>query len=397
MMTSTDENKIETGAAEEMKEQELTMDQLFAEQEKILEKLNKKEIVEVTVVQVGQDTVLVDTGDKKEGSIAASEFEGRDLPAVGDKISVVMVRKGGDERGAVLSYKKALEVLGWDICKKAYEAKERVRATIMQCVKGGYMVDVFGVKAFMPLSLSELHTAYKHYLPQGAKVKCVIAEFSKEKGKIIVSRKTVLEEDEATRRDGVLAEIKEGEVLRVVVAKVEKDKLLVRFHGIEGEVSLENVAWQDAEKALTGFRRGQRLKAKLLKINNNSRPTLSFGLKQLYLNPADALKRRYPYKSVVKGKIDSVSEEGVEVTIGKNNQKGFVSPFEMGRDFTGEVGETMSFMVVGVNPDNLSLNLSAKKYDQVQNRKVVAQYLKQAPRPTLGQLLQDSLDESNKD
>ena len=380
----------ETNTTQETAEQELTMEQLIAQQESLLEKLNKREIVDVPVVQVNRDAILVDIGTKKEGSIAASEFDGKTLPQVGDKVSVVLVKRGGDERPAILSHKKALEYLGWDVCKKAYEAKERVKGTITQQVKGGYMVDVFGVTGFMPLSLSELHTAYKHYLPVGAKIKAVIVEFVKEKQKLIVSRKQVLEEDEAVRRAEVLATIKEGDVLRVVVSKADQDKLYLRFHGIEGIVNVENVAWKEPETAITNFRRGQRLKAKLLKLDKET-PRLEFGLKQLFLNPADALKRRYPYKSSVKAVVTKVSEEyGVECTIGKNNTKGFISPFEMGRDFTAKEGDTITALVIGVNPETYVLNLSVKKYDQAQNRKVVAQYLKQAPRPTLGELLSDS-------
>lgn len=385
-MTTNEEIKT---TEETINEQEMTMDQLIAQQESLSEKLNKREIVQVTVVQVTQDYVLVDTGTKKEGSIPVSDFDGKTLPVAGEKVSAVLVKRGSDERPAVLSHKKALEALGWDICKKAYEAKERVKGTILQTVKGGYIVEVFGVSGFMPLSLSELHTAYKHYLPVGAKIKAQIVEFSKEKQKLIVSRKQVLEEDESVRREQVLGEIKEGEVLRVVVAKVDKDKLFLRFHGIEGVVTLENIAWKDAESALTNFRRGQRLKAKLLTLDKET-PKLEFGLKQLFLNPADALKRRYPYKSSVKAKVEKVSEEGVECSIGKNNTKGFISPFEMGRDFSANVGDIITALVVGVDPETFTVNLSVKKYDQVQNRKVVAQYLKQAPRPTLGQLLQDS-------
>lgn len=370
-------------------ETEMTMDQLIAQQESLSEKLYKKEIVEVPVVQINQDYILVDIGAKKEASIAISEFEGKALPAVGDTISAVLVKRGSDERPAILSHKKALEFLGWDICKKAYEAKERVKGTITQCVKGGYIVEVFGVSGFMPLSLSELHTAYKHYLPVGAKIKAQIVEFTKEKQKLIVSRKQVLEEDEAVRREQVLGEIKAGDILRVVVSKVDKDKLFLRFHGIEGVVTLDNIAWKEPETAITNFRRGQRLKAKLLNLDKET-PRLEFGLKQLFLNPADALKRRYPYKSSVKATVVKVSEEGVECTIGKNNTKAFISPFEMGRDFTAKEGDTITALVVGVNAETFTVNLSVKKYDQVQNRKVVEQYLKQAPRPTLGQLLQDS-------
>ena len=378
-------------------EAEMTMDQLIAQQESLSEKLFKKEIVEVPVVQVNQDYILVDIGAKKEAAIAVSEFEGKTMPNVGDKISAVLVKRGSDERPSMLSHKRALEFLGWDVCKKAYEAKERVKGTILQCVKGGYIVEVFGVTGFMPLSLSELHTAYKHYLPVGAKIKAVIVEFAKEKQKLIISRKQVLEEDEAVRREQVLGEIKEGDVLRVVVSKVDTDKLFLRFHGIEGVVTLDNIAWKEPETAITNFRRGQRLKAKLLALDKET-PRLTFGLKQLFLNPADALKRRYPYKSSVKATVVKVSEEeGVECTIGKNNTKAYISPFEMGRDFTAKEGDTITALVTGVNPETFVVNLSVKKYDQAQNRKVVAQYLKQAPRPTLGELLQDSFGKTEEE
>ena len=380
----------EIKTTEEINEAEMTMDQLIAQQESLSESLNKREIVEVTVVQISGDYILVDTGAKKEGAILVSEFDGKTLPAVGEKVSAVLVKRGSDERHSILSHKKALEMKGWDLCKTAYENKERVKGVILQNVKGGYIVEVLGVSGFMPLSLSELHTAYKHYLPVGAKIKAVIVEFSKEKQKLIVSRKQVLEEDEAVRRTEVLGKIQEGDVLRVVVAKVDKERLFLRFHGIEGVVTLENIAWKEPEAAIANYRRGQRLKAKLLKLDKET-PRLEFGLKQLFLNPADALKRRYPYKSSVKAKIEKISEEeGVECTIGKNNTKAFISPFEMGRDFSANVGDVITALVVGVDPETFTVNLSVKKYDQAQNRKVVAQYLKQAPRPTLGQLLEDS-------
>ena len=171
----------------------------------------------------------------------------------------------------------------------------------------------------------------------------------------------------------------------------------MRFHGIEGVVALENVAWKEPETAIANFRRGQRLKAKLLALDKET-PRLTFGLKQLFLNPADALKRRYPYKSSVKATVVKVSaEEGVECTIGKNNTKAYISPFEMGRDFNAKEGDTITALVTGVNPETFVVNLSVKKYDQARNRKVVAQYLKQAPRPTLGELLQDSFGKTEEE
>ncbi len=391
-MTNSQEEKKEITNTESAQEN-MTMDQLFAQQEEMHSKLNKREIVNVSVVQITQDNVLVDTGDKKEGLIPLSDFDGRPLPAVGSQVSAVLLRKGSDERHCVLSHKKALETLGWDICKTAFENKERVKGIITECVKGGYKVEINGVAGFMPLSLSELHPAYKHYLPKEAKIKAVIAEFSKEKQKLIVSRKQVLEEDEGVRRDKVLGEIKEGEILRVVVSKVGKDCLYLRFHGIEGVVSLDNIAWKDPQTILANYRRGQRIKAKLLSIDKEKN-TMVFGVKQLFLNPADLLKKRYGYMTNVKGVITKVTPEGTEVELGKNKTKGFISAFEYSTDFAPKEGDAVQAVVIGVDAAGFTVNLSIKRFDQVQNRKVVAQYLKQAPRPTLGQLLQDSLDES---
>ena len=392
-MTNPENKEIQATQTNE----EMTMDQLFAQQDEMQDKLNKKEIVEVTVVQVSQDNVLVDIGSKKEGLIPLSDFEGKTVPAVGSTVTAVLVKKGGDERHSILSHKKATETLGWARCKEAFDAKQRVRGLITDCVKGGYKVEVNGVPGFMPLSLSELHTAYKHYLPKGAKIKALIAEFSKEKQKLILSRKQVLEEDEAVRRTEVLKEIKAGDTLRVLVSKVGKDCLHLRFHGIEGVVALENVAWKDPQIILENYRRGQRIKAKLLSIDEAT-GNLTFGIKQLFLNPADMLKRRYPYMSTTKAVITKVSPEGLEVELGtKNKTKGFIAAQEYAEDFEAKVGDTVSAAVIGIDGANYVVNLSIRRFDQVQNRKVVAQYLKQAPRPTLGQLLQDSFEEEEEE
>ena len=392
-MTNPEEIK-NTQAADSS--EDITMDQLFAEQDAMQEKLNKREIVNVSVVQISQDNVLVDTGDKREGLIPLSDFEGKAVPAVGSQITAVLVRKGSDERHSILSHKKALETLGWDVCKTAFENKERVKGVITECVKGGYKVEVNGVQGFMPLSLSEIHPAYKHYLPKGAKIKAVIAEFSKEKQKLIISRKQVLQEDESVRRTQVLSEVKPGEVLRVVVSKVGKDCLYLRYHGIEGIVTLDNVAWKDAETILANYRRGQRIKAKLLSVNEE-KGTMNFGVKQLFLNPADLLKKRFGYMTTVKGVITKITPEGVEVELGKNKTQGFIAENELGPDFAGKEGDNVQAVVIGIDTAKFTVNLSVRRFDQVQNRKVVAQYLKQAPRPTLGQLLQDSFETSEEE
>lgn len=372
--------------------EEMSMEQLFDAQDSFVAELKKREVVNVRVVQVTNENILVDIGDKKEGLISVKEFEGRDLPKEEDTIPAILLRPGSEERHSILSNKRALESVGWEKCKEIFEDTQKVRGTVKECVKGGYIIDVMGVSAFMPLSLSEIHRAFKHYLPIGAKVKCKIVEFAKEKNKLILSRKEVLEEDEKARQQQVVSEIKNGDILRCVVSKVGRDKLFLRFHGIEGFVELDNVAWQNKEDMLKKYRRGQRIRAKLMKIIEAERPRLEFGLKQLYLSPSEFLKKRYPYRSTPKAVIQKITDDGVEVLLGKNN-KGFIATYELGKDFAGKEGDTIKTLVLGIDTEKFVVNLSVKKYESFQNRKIVKQYMRQAPRPTLGQLLNNNNDE----
>ncbi|MFA5162130.1 MAG: S1 RNA-binding domain-containing protein [Elusimicrobiales bacterium] len=387
MDTDNLQNETQTPAVSvETESSEMSMEGLFAEQEDFRKKLNSREIVKVKVIQIGPQYLLVDIGEKKEGLIPVSEFVAPNtVPAVGAEIPAVLEKRGGDERHTLLSHARAQEIAGWGEAAKALEAKTRVKGAVLEAVKGGYIVDVMGVRAFMPLSLSELHPAFKHHLPAGAKIKCYIIEIAREKRRMIVSRKQALEEDEAARRTEVMSQIKQGEVLRVVVSRAGKDSLLVRYHGIEGVVRNEDISWRNQEEALKTFKRGQRLKAKLLHISETA-PALIFGLRQLAPNPADALRRRYQARSVVKGKILEVSAEGMKISVSPDVQ-GFVPIAEFGHELQPKPGDTVAAMVMGVNSQAYEINLSIKRFEEIQNRKIIAHYLKEAPPLTLGQLL----------
>ena len=140
---------------------------------------------------------------------------------------------------------------------------------VTELVKGGYIVDISGMRAFMPLSLSELGGAHKHYLPPNAKIKFYITDFNEKDRKVVVSRRQVLEEDEKLRRGEVLSEVAPGGVVRGVVSKVTEDALLVRFQGIEGTVLAEDVAWKNPQEALKSYKRGQRVKCKVLAVDKD--------------------------------------------------------------------------------------------------------------------------------
>lgn len=381
---SEQEKKVE----ENNQENELTMDDLLKEEESFSNKLYSREIIDVKVVEVTNEGVFVDIGEKKEGIIPLDEFEPDKKPEVGSIIKAVLEKKGNENQNAILSYKKAREKIAWQTAEEIFKKKERTRGKILEHVKGGYIVDFYGLRAFMPLSLSEIGGAPKHYLPVNAKIKFYIVDFDKKVRKIIVSRRQVLEEDEKERRKKVLAQTQEGQIVRGVVSKVIPNGIFVRYQGIEGFVNLDDVAWKEPEKAINDFKRGQRVKLKILKVDREAEK-LTFGIKQLTPNPADILKRKYPFKSILKVKITEVLKDGARVHV-NGDVYGFISERDYGYDVTPKKDEEVYVAVMGVNPKTYELILSIKKYEEIENRKKIQQYLKAAPKLTLGQILVES-------
>jgi ribosomal protein S1 len=354
--------------------------------------VHSRGVVTVRVVQVTADMVLVDIGEKKEGAIPLADFEDEKPPQPGDEVQAILEKKGGEGRYTMLSHRRARERAAWDTTKKLFEAKERVKGKVTELVKGGYIVDISGMRAFMPLSLSELGGAHKHYLPPNAKIKFYIADFNERDRRVVVSRRQVLEEDEKARRAGVLDEVAPGGIVRGVVSKVTEDALLVRFQGIEGSVNVEDVAWKDPKEALKSYKRGQRVKCKVLAVDKDGEK-ISFGLKQLMPNPVDMLKRRFARFARVKAKVVSAAPEGAVVKVGEHTE-GFISAEDFGAEGAPKEGQELNVVVVGINYSNFRLNLSVKRAEELEDRKRMAQYLKGAPSLTLGQiLLENSEDE----
>lgn len=373
-------------------DEELSMADLLKAEEQVAEKVQSRGVVSVKVVQVTEDLVLVDIGEKKEGAIPLADFQDEKAPVAGDEVQAVLEKKGGEGRYTMLSHRRARERAAWEMAKKLFEAKERVKGKVTEIVKGGYIVDISGMRAFMPLSLSELGGAHKHYLPPNAKIKFYITDFNEKDRKVVVSRRQVLEEDEKVRRGQVLAEVAPGRIVRGVVAKVAENALLVRFQGIEGSVSLEDLAWKDPQEALKGYKRGQRVKCKILAVDKDGEK-LAFGIKQLLPNPVDMLKRRFARFARVKAKVVSVAAEGALVKVGEQTD-GFIRPEDYGAEGAPKEGAELNVVVVGINYDNFRLNLSVKRAEEVEDRKRMAQYLKGSPSLTLGQiLLENSEDE----
>lgn len=376
---------------------EPTMEALLEEQATFQKRLKAREIVWVKVIQLQEANVLVDIGEKQEGVIPVSEFESRTPPAVGSRIPVVLVGPSRDNRPAVLSCKKAQQQLGWKQAQKAFEEKARVRGIVASSVKGGFMVDVAGVSAFLPASLADLRPVRKPQALIGTGVRCYILEMQADKKQLVLSRKAVLEEEVKKRRNKLLASLKTGEVrIGRVTHVVSTAGAFVDLGGLEGLLATSDIAWKEPGKALAAVAPGHKMRVKILRIDSEA-GKVSLGAKQLTPNPADALKKKYPAKAVVSGKIAEVKPDGVRIQL-TNDAAAFCSAAELPQQDKEKgpiwpaAGDAVHAIVIGIRQDTFEVSVSIRRYEEIQDRKRVAQYMKGSPKLTLGQILTSEED-----
>lgn len=362
-----------------------TMEALLTGQAELADKVKSRGVVRVRVVQVLEDRVLVDIGEKHEGVVWRSELADDEVPKPEDQLPVVLEKRGRGEDPAVLSYKKAKALLGWEALKEAAGQNQRVRGRVLQWIKGGYKVDAEGVEAFMPISQSELRTPPRHRLPVGAKVKCYVVELQEDRRQVVLSRRKVLEEEEGKRRQELLGQIKVGETRRGWISHVTEFGVFVNLGGLEGLVHVSDIDWKEPEKAKALHLRGQRVSVKVLRIDEDGK--VSLGMKQLKPNPADLLRKKYPPKAQVKAKIVSLTKEGAKAEIGPD--AAWVALEEFG-DPAPKEGDVVRALVLGIRGAEYDVNLSIKRFEDIEDRKKIQKYLKKAPPLTLGQLLSPS-------
>lgn len=384
-----------------------TMEALLAQQAAQTQKLAGKQVTWVKVISVTSDSVLVDIGEKREGVIPLSDFvgeadpkkkdkekekaEGGHAPSAGQRVPVVLIGAGRDGI-TKLSHKRARAELGWEAAVKAHADKQRVRGQVVQAIKGGFLVDVNGVTGFLPASLADLRPVRNPARMLHTGVRCYIIEINEPKKQLVLSRKAVLDEEAGKRKVEMMKELRVGEVKIGRIVSVSATGATIDIGGVEGVVRPADLAWNPARAPK--LERGDKLRVKVLSKpapaaeGSTAAPEpVYLGIKQLTPNPADSLKRKYAPKSTVHGKVVEAGPNGVKLEL--DDKTPAVSPAtETDPTSVYKPGDKVSAIVIGVNSTTFEVTVSLNKYDEIKDRKRLAQYLKAPPPLTLGQLLQ---------
>jgi len=305
--------------AEDIETQEYSSDEfqrMLDMYEQTLRDIKEGEIVTGTVLGVTRDDVIVDVGFKSEGIIPISEFTPPVNVQVGEKIDVFLDAIENNDGQLVLSKQKADFLRVWDAIKESHDAGESVEGKIVRRIKGGMVVDLFGVDAFLPGSQIALRQIPDFDALIGKNMELKIIKINKSRRNIVVSRRVVLEEQREELREQLLKEVEPGQVRKGVIKNITDFGVFIDLGGVDGLLHITDMSWGRISHPSEIVQLGQEIDVKILDFDKSNN-RISLGLKQLTPYPWEKVEEKFPVGSRVKGRVVSITDYGAFVELEK--------------------------------------------------------------------------------
>ena len=287
------------------------------------------EVVRGVVLRVSESEVIVDVGYKSEGMIALEEFRdetGQITVKTGDSVDVLIEKTEDREGYVVLSKEKAEKMKVWDDVERAYQERRVVVGRVIERVKGGLAVDI-GVRAFLPGSQVDVRPVRNLDALKGQELRMRVIKVNKKRGNIVLSRKAVLEEENAERKTQTLETLEEGKVLTGTVKNITEYGAFVDLGGIDGLLHITDMSWGRINHPSEVFNVGDELAVVVLKFDRETE-RVSLGMKQLQADPWTTATIKYPVGARVKGKVVSLTDYGAFVEL-EQGVEGLIHVSEM--------------------------------------------------------------------
>src|SRR4026208_2444752 len=274
------------------------------------------EVVKGTVLKVTDAAVVVDVGYKSEGLIPVHEFldeTGQITVQAGDTVDVLLERTEDREGHIVLSREKAEKMKIWDEVEKAYADRKVVIGRVIERIKGGLAVDI-GVRAFLPGSQIDVRPVRNLDALRGQELRMRVIKVNKKRGNIVLSRKALLEEENAEKKKHTLDVLGEGKVLKGVVKNITDYGAFIDLGGIDGLLHITDMSWGRVGHPAALFKAHDEIDVIVLKYDPSTE-RVSLGHKQLMNDPWAAVTERYPVSARVSGKVVSLTDYGAFVEL----------------------------------------------------------------------------------
>lgn len=326
-------------------------------------------IIEAEVVEIGKDFVVLNAGLKSEGFIPVEQFtndKGEITVKAGDKVEVALEALENGYGETQISHEKAQRIRTWEILEKKFNEEETVTGIVSSRVKGGFTVDVEGVKAFLPGSLVDVRPVKDPGIIEGKEIEFKIIKLDQKRNNIVISRRAVLEKEYKEEREEVLKNLQEGDVVTAVVKNLTDYGAFLDLGGVDGLLHITDMAWKRVKYPSEVVNIGDEVKVKVLKFDRE-RARVSLGLKQLGDDPWGDIADRYPPESKLSGKITNIADYGAFVEI-EDGVEGLVHVSEM--DWTNKnvnprkfvaVGQEVNVMILEIDPERRRISLGMKQ------------------------------------
>ncbi len=328
------------------------------------------EVVKGTVLKVTPSEVIVDVGYKSEGMIPIQEFldeHGQVTVQPGDIVDVLLERTEDRDGYVVLSREKAEKMKIWDEVEKAYAERKVVIGRVIDRVKGGLAVDI-GVRAFLPGSQIDVRPVRNLDALKGQELRMRVIKVNKKRGNIVLSRKVLIEEENAERKRQTLDQLAEGKVLRGVVKNLTEYGAFIDLGGIDGLLHVTDMSWGRITHPSELFKVNDEIDVVVLKYDPATE-RVSLGHKQLLPDPWADVHERYPVGARVRGRVVSLTDYGAFVEL-EPGVEGLIHVSEMSWSKRVKhpskilsVGDTVEAMVLGVDPAARRISLGLKQVE----------------------------------
>ncbi len=348
-LSDFDWNAFENGVTESAQSKE----ELEKAYDKTLGSVNENDVVEGTVIAINKREVVVNIGYKADGIIPVSEFRYNPELKVGDQVEVYIESQEDKKGQLVLSHKKARASKSWERVNQALENKEVVKGYIKCRTKGGMIVDVFGIEAFLPGSQIDVKPIRDYDVFVGKTMEFQIVKINQEYKNVVVSHKALIEAELEAQKQEIISKLEKGQVLEGTVKNITPYGVFIDLGGVDGLIHITDLSWGRVSDPHEIVQLDQKLNVVILDFDEEKK-RIALGLKQLTPHPWDALDPNLKVGDKVKGKVVVMADYGAFVEIAPGVE-GLIHVSEM--SWSQHLRSAQDFLKVGDEVEAVILTL----------------------------------------
>ncbi|QJA06890.1 30S ribosomal protein S1 [Thermosulfurimonas marina] len=333
--------------------------------------LRRGAVVEGRVLAINPDWTFVDIGYKSEGIVATEEFRRADgtlRVQEGDRIEVLVERVRGQDGLVRLSFAKLLQSRAWERILSAQKEGGVLEAYVVEPIKGGFAVEIEGVRAFLPFSHAYLEPPRERNEIVGKTIRVEVLSASRRRNNVVVSHKNVLEKEREARRRELLESLEEGQVVEGTVSKILDYGVFVDLGGLDAFMHLSDLSWGKVRHPEDLLREGDRLRVRVLSVDRE-KAKIKVGLKQLTPDPWERVAEKYREGDRVTGRVVSLTSFGAFVEV-EPGVEGLIHISELSwtkrvkhpREMLS-VGDQVEVVILKVDPEARRLSLSLRRVE----------------------------------